>query len=297
MTSAVTESSDPSARRRRRLAAPFAVLALGVLAFSVLVLTGGVAHGSPDTVSTAPADVAAGKALFIAHCQSCHGVDGAGGSNGSPELIDVGAAAADFYLSTGRMPLNNPSDEALRHRPYFNDTEIRQLVAYVNALPAINGTDKSGPTIPTIAPLCPPAQAATLSPPAGATAPVSPPGCVTLAQGQEVYNLNCAQCHHSSTSGGILSKGNIVPSLINASPVQVAEAARVGPKPMPIFGTNQLSDQQVSAIAQYVEYIKHHSNQGGLGLGHFGPVTEGFVGIVLGLGLLLFASRMIGNRG
>jgi len=223
-------------------------------------------------------------------------VAGNGGSNGSPELIDVGAAAADFYLSTGRMPLNNPHDEALRHRPYFDAQQIRQLVAYINALPVINGTGKPGPTISTIAPLCPPSQASS-GPPPGAAAPESPPSCVTLSEGQALYSLNCAQCHHSATSGGILSKGNIVPSLTDANAVQLAEAVRVGPKPMPIFGTNQLSDQQVSAIAQYVQFLKSHGNQGGLGLGHFGPVTEGFIGIVIGLGLLLFASRMIGNRG
>ncbi|MDQ2754451.1 MAG: c-type cytochrome [Actinomycetota bacterium] len=297
MSDPAVTTQPGSARRRRWLAGPMAVLAFGLLAFSALAFTGGTAHGDPNTVSTSQSDINAGRALYVAHCQSCHGVNGVGGTNSSPELIDAGAAAADFYLSTGRMPLNNPSDEAIRHRPYFNNTEIRQLVAYVNALPAINGSNKSGAPIPTILPVCSAGQLSQASPPPGATAPTSPAGCVDLAQGLQVYSLNCAQCHHSGTAGGMLSKGNTVPSLSDSSILQIAEAPRVGPKPMPIFGPGQLSDQEISAVAQYVQYVKSHSNQGGLGISHFGPVAEGFVGIVIGLGLLLFASRMIGNRG
>ncbi len=37
------------------------------------------------------------------------------------------------------MPLNNPANEPLRHKPYFNPQQIRELVAYVNALPQITG--------------------------------------------------------------------------------------------------------------------------------------------------------------
>jgi len=95
----------------------------------------------------------------------------------------------------------------------------------------------------------------------------------------------------------MLSKGNIVPSLHNASITQVLEAIRIGPKPMPIFGNNQLSDRQASAIAQYVQSLHYPANPGGLGIGHFGPIGEGFVGIIVGLGVLLVASRLMGNRG
>jgi ubiquinol-cytochrome c reductase cytochrome c subunit len=66
---------------------------------------------------------------------------------------------------------------------------------------------------------------------------------------------------------------------------------------MPNFGPGQLSNQEVSAIADYVSYISHTPGQGGLGIANFGPVPEGFVGIVFGLGALLVAARLIGNRG
>jgi ubiquinol-cytochrome c reductase cytochrome c subunit len=66
---------------------------------------------------------------------------------------------------------------------------------------------------------------------------------------------------------------------------------------MPTFGPGQLSDQQLSAIADYVHYLSTTPDPGGLGIAHFGPVPEGFVGVIFGLGALLLAVRLIGNRG
>jgi ubiquinol-cytochrome c reductase cytochrome c subunit len=254
-----------------------------MLAGSLLFFAGGSAHGQAANVSTDPADIAAGQTLYQAHCQSCHGYQGQGGVPGAPALVNVGAAAADFYLTTGRMPLNNPANEPLRHHRFFTDQEISQLDSYINALPEITGIGEPGPTIPTVEPLCPSSTAQ--------------PGCVTLSEGSALFAINCAQCHQAAGSGGMLSKGNVVPSLHNANITQVAEATRIGPKPMPIFGTNQLTDHQISAIAHYVQYLHKPSNPGGLGISHFGPVAEGFVGILAGFCLLWFAARMIGNRG
>ena len=66
---------------------------------------------------------------------------------------------------------------------------------------------------------------------------------------------------------------------------------------MPVFGPAQMSDQEMSAIAHYVQYLHHPANPGGLGISHFGPVAEGFVGVIFGFGVLWFAVRMIGTRG
>jgi ubiquinol-cytochrome c reductase cytochrome c subunit len=268
------------------LAGPLAVIGLGVMAFSALTVTGTV-HGQL-VPSTNPIDIAAGQQLYTTHCQSCHGIDGVGGVNGAPELIDAGAAAADFYLSTGRMPLNNPADQPIRHRPYFDPHQIFLLVSYINALPEINGTDVHGPGIPTILPECPASEQ---------TATDHPAGCVTLAEGQINYLLDCSQCHHANAAGGMLSKGYVVPGLRNSTPTQVAEAARVGPLPMPKFGPGQLSDSQLSAIANYVDHLNHSSQHGGLSISRWGPVAEGFVGIMIGLVLILVFVRLIGTRG
>jgi ubiquinol-cytochrome c reductase cytochrome c subunit len=274
-------------RSRRTVAGPLVLIALTLVVGSVLFFTGGQAHSQEPLVSTDPADIAAGALLYQAHCQSCHGYQGQGGENGAPPLVSVGAAAADFYLSTGRMPLNNPANAPLQHEPAFSPLEIRQLVAYVNALPEINGTDVHGPTIPTVNPLC-----------STATAPdPNPSGCVTLSEGQQLFALNCAQCHQAAGAGGMLSKGNVVPTLRNANVTQVAEAMRVGPLPMPTFGPGLMDQRQMSAVARYVEYLHKPTSPGGLGISHFGPVAEGFVGVIIGFGVLWFAVRMIGTRG
>lgn len=278
---------------RLTLVGPAVAIAIAAIAFSVVVLAGGTASGAPPRVSTDPATVAAGAQLYSAHCQSCHGVNGVGGVNGSPELVDAGAAASDFYLTTGRMPLNNPHDQPIRHRPFFNDQQITDLNSFVNALPKINGSKTSGPGIPVLAQVCPSANGKANDD--GGSPSAGP--CVTLSQGQQLYQLNCAECHQATGAGGMLSRGDVIPTLHNADEVQVAEAARVGPKPMPVFGTNQLDNSQISAIAHYVQYLHHPQNKGGLSMGGFGPVAEGFAGILLGFCVLLVAARLIGNRG
>jgi ubiquinol-cytochrome c reductase cytochrome c subunit len=273
--------------RRPLLAGPAVLVATVAVFFSVLFVTEPAAHGANTVVSTDPSVIAAGQVLYQVHCQACHGYQGQGGVvNGAPELVDAGAAAADFYLTTGRMPLNAPNNEALRHHPYFNNQQISELVSYIAALPQINGTSKTGPGLPNVLPLC--ADQNALTPPAGSN-------CVTLSEGQQLYALNCAQCHQAAGSGAMLSKGNIVPGLHNANLEQAYEAPLIGPKPMPKF--SGLSNSQLSAIAQYVQYLHKPSDPGGQGISHFGPVAEGFFAIGIGFVLLWFASRMIGNRG
>lgn len=275
------------------LTGPVVIVAIAIAAFSVVVLYGGTASGAPPRVSTDPATVAAGQQLYAEHCQSCHGVSGVGGVNGSPELIDAGAAASDFYLTTGRMPLNNAHDQPIRHRPYFNTDQITALNSYVNALPTITGSKVSGPGIPIASVLCPSADGKVND--NGGDPSAGP--CVTLSQGQQLFQLNCAECHQATGAGGMLSNGDVIPGLHDADETQVIEAARVGPKPMPVFGVNQLDQSQISAIAHYVQYLHHPDDKGGLSIGGFGPVAEGFVGVLLGFCVLLGMARLIGNRG
>jgi ubiquinol-cytochrome c reductase cytochrome c subunit len=297
-------------RPSRRAAGPSLVLAIGVVAFAVMATGAGTAPAATNPVSTNPSDVQAGESLFNAHCSSCHGPQGVG-TDKAPELINAGPAAADFYLSTGRMPLNYPGDQALPHKPFFNREQISQVVAYVNALPAINGTPNlTGPTIPNVSPVCDTHGGAGnvansqsgnygFEGAGGSGGGMGGQGsgpCTTLSEGQMLFALNCAQCHDASGSGGMLSKGDVVPSLKGSGPTTVAEAMRVGPSPMPVFGPAQLNDHQVSAIANYVQYLRKPANRGGLAIAHFGPVPEGFVAIVIGLFAILVFTRLIGTR-
>ncbi|MBV9659719.1 MAG: hypothetical protein JO337_01030, partial [Acidimicrobiales bacterium] len=45
------------------------------------------------------------------------------------------------------------------------------------------------------------------------------------------------------------------------------------------------------------QYLHKPNNAGGLPISHFGPVAEGFVGVLAGFVILWFTARMIGNRG
>jgi ubiquinol-cytochrome c reductase cytochrome c subunit len=262
--------------RRSALTGP-AVLVGAVMAVFAVLFLALPAPAQTKPVSTSPVDIAAGETLYDLHCSACHGIGGVGAKG--PPLLGVGPAAVDFFLSTGRMPLSSPTQEPLPGPAYFNKTQIAQIVAYVNYLDVLNGTP--GPGIPEVIAPC----------------AVQSSSCPTLSEGNQLFLLNCAQCHAASGAGGMLSHGYVVPSVRGATVTQVAEAVRVGPRPMPTFGPGQLTNQQVSAIADYVYNISHTRNPGGLGIGYFGPVPEGFVAIIFGLGALLLIARLIGNRG
>jgi ubiquinol-cytochrome c reductase cytochrome c subunit len=65
---------------------------------------------------------------------------------------------------------------------------------------------------------------------------------------------------------------------------------------MPRF-TGNLSDKQVRDVVKYVTTeIQHPQNTGGLGLGGLGPVAEGFVGLLIGVGLLALLGFWVGER-
>jgi ubiquinol-cytochrome c reductase cytochrome c subunit len=287
-------------KSRSAIAGPLILVAIAVLFFSISSLANGAraqtrpqaaessratpdlvsqasAAGATVPVSTNPKDIAAGEVLYDAHCESCHGPGGVGAK--APELLNVGPASVDFFLSTGRMPLASPTLEPMPGKPYFNPKQQAEIVAYINSVDIAHGTP--GPGIPVVVKPC----------------AKETPTCPTLSEGNQLFLLNCAQCHDASGSGGMLSHGYVVPSLRQATPTQIAEAVRVGPRPMPNFGPGQFSDQQVSAIADYVHYISTKGDRGGFGIANFGPVPEGFVGIIFGLGLLLLVSRFMGNRG
>jgi len=210
-----------------------------------------------------PADVSGGRRLFQVGCSSCHGIEGRGTAQG-PSLEHAGAASADFYLSTGRMPLDDPTAQALRKRPAYDRAKIGLLVAYVASL-------GDGPAVPTV-------------------------GAGDLPSGYQLFSLNCAACHSAVGAGGVLGYGDEVPSLIHTSATQVEEAARIGPGGMPVFGPETLQQQQLDDVARYVHYLQHPRDHGGLSLGHLGPIPEGFVAWVAGLGLLLVITRFIGTR-
>jgi ubiquinol-cytochrome c reductase cytochrome c subunit len=143
---------------------------------------------------------------------------------------------------------------------------------------------------------------------AGPPIPMLSAAPAPLAPGAELYLTNCAACHSSTGIGGTLSAApqapgsgpappeTYAPPVTASSAIEVAEAVRVGPGTMPVFGPNTLSAAEVDAIARYVQYLRNPSDPGGLAVGHIGPVSEGAVGWLIGLGLLVGVCRWIGTR-
>jgi ubiquinol-cytochrome c reductase cytochrome c subunit len=86
------------------------------------------------------------------------------------------------------------------------------------------------------------------------------------------------------------------PSLHPPTPVEIAEAIRVGPGNMPVFGQDTLTDDQVNDVVRYVRYLQHPEDPGGAGLGHWGPIPEGLTGWLLGLGPLVAFVAWVGTR-
>ena len=224
---------------------------------------GPVERPAPGLEPGDPAMVAQGRRLFVDGCSSCHGPDARGVRGRGPSLRGVGAAAADFYLGTGRMPIDDPDDQPIRAKSPYDPEQRRALVAYVAQF--------GGPPIPKV-----------------------DPAKGTLSQGLELFTEHCASCHQVAGRGGMLT-GAVVPDLQESEPETVAEAIEVGPYLMPNF-RGQFDQKELDSIASYVEYTKELEDRGGWGIGNIGPVPEGMVAWLLAGGALLLTIRLIGKR-
>jgi ubiquinol-cytochrome c reductase cytochrome c subunit len=258
---------------------------LGGVAVLALLLTPatGTATSARLAAQQQPGDsptlIARGRELYAIACASCHGPDPAGPSYYPrvPSLADVGGAAAiDWVLRTGRMPWKDAKGPAIeRGQPRFNQADIRALVVYI-------GREVGDAQLPPV-----------------------DPAKGDVNRGRELYALACAACHGMNGAGAALGGENIAPSLQNVSPEDVAQAIKIGPGEMPVGGglpnydvRSAESTQQVNDIAAYVESLKTTPyNRGGAPIGGKGPVPEGFVAWVIGMGVLVAACRWIAGRG
>jgi ubiquinol-cytochrome c reductase cytochrome c subunit len=247
---------------------------------AVLAACGYGAEPEPYPLPAASEDVADGAVLYARLCAWCHGSQGEGTSRG-PDLdgeLD-GGAYTHFMLSTGRMPLDSPTERSSRGPTVLDTDQIDALVAHVE------GFGGSGPPVPD-----------------------PDPEEGNVSRGAELYLTNCAPCHSSTGVGGALTSGEAAPALKNPdiTPTQVAEAMLVGPGcentdpecgagsgAMPRFGFDA---DEVDDIVAYVSRLQTGGNQGGWSIGRIGPVTEGAIGWLLGLGSMLVVIRWIGTR-
>jgi ubiquinol-cytochrome c reductase cytochrome c subunit len=249
----------------RSVPARVAGAALCVAAGFLIVGLGWPGGDSRAAHASTGGDAARGRQLFVAGCASCHGMTAQGVSQRGPSLVGVGAQAADFYLSTGRMPLNAPGEQPHRGHPAYAPAQIRDLVAYIQSL--------GGPPIPSV-----------------------DPARGSLPQGRELFAASCAGCHQIGGTGGVVP-GASVPSLDSATPAQIAEAIRIGPFVMPRFNDAALDQHGIDSITRYVLAVRSHpDDRGGWSLGHLGPIPEGMVAWLIGIVALLAVARVVGER-
>jgi ubiquinol-cytochrome c reductase cytochrome c subunit len=261
------------AARRRHPLALVLLIALGLLATGALYAA---LAPRPAAASTASAnDIEQGHKLFIANCSSCHGLNAEGtkknpkGEVAGPSLIGVGAAAVDFQVGTGRMPLAFPGPQALKKPNMFTDEQISQMAAYVASL-------APGPAVP--------AQDLT----DGAKG--------DPARGGEIFRVNCAMCHNFTGGGGALTRGKWAPSLAGVSGKHMYEAMITGPQSMPVFSDSNITPEQKQDVIAFLNTVNSDANQGGSSLGSMGPVSEGLFAWVVGIGALIGCAVWLGAK-
>jgi len=251
---------------RRHPAAIVVLLLLGLLT------TGGLysllAPKSAQAAVASADDLTTGRKLFLANCATCHGLN-AEGTKAGPSLVGVGAAAVDFQVGTGRMPLAGPAIQASRSDTIkFNDAQIASLAAYVATL-------GPGPSVPD-------SQFTS--------------GDGNIARGNQLFKVNCAMCHNFAGSGGALTRGKFAPSLRNVSGRHMYEAMVTGPQSMPVFNDTNLSPTDKNDIISYMHELDKDQNPGGMTLGNLGPVSEGMFAWIFGLGLMIAAAVWLGTK-
>ena len=251
--------------RRRRPAAGYAALLLGlaVIAGLYAIITGG--GGASAAPNQTQQGISEGQTLFEQSCATCHGIE-AQGTSQAPSLVGAGAAAVDFQMSTGRMPAKEPGAENPRKPVTFSQAQIYAIADYIASL-------GGGPAIPS-------------------ADQVSSAGADT-ALGSQLFSANCAQCHSATGAGGALTAGKFAPPLTAATPTQIYEAMLTGPEAMPVFADGAVSPAAKRDIIAFITQTRSEPNPGGLSLGRIGPVTEGLVVWLGGLGFLVLVAMWI----
>jgi ubiquinol-cytochrome c reductase cytochrome c subunit len=255
------------AARRRHPAAIALLLLLGLILTGVASST--FAPKQADAATSAGSTVEEGKKLFLANCATCHGLQ-AQGTKAAPSLSGVGAAAVDFQMGTGRMPLAAPNVQAPRaEQVRFSQEQISAVAAYVASL-------APGPPVP---------DARYTSGEGG-----------NVARGAEIFRVNCAMCHNSSGAGGALTRGKYAPSLRNVEGKHIYEAMVSGPQSMPVFNDDNISPEAKNDIVAYLHEVDKQENVGGMALGNLGPVSEGLFAWIFGLGIMVGFAVWLGRK-
>ncbi len=249
-----------STLRKHKFALPVLILvALSSLGFTFSAATAAPAK-SQLAASAKSTLIAEGRELFLKGCSSCHGLNAEGGSI-APSLIGVGAASVDFQVGTGRMPMADMSQQAMRKKPLYTEEQTAALAAYVASL-------APGPASLT-------------------NEEIEWERDGNTAEGGELFRNNCAMCHNFAGQGGALTQGKYAPTIMGVEPKHIYEAMITGPQSMPVFSDKTITVEEKLSIIKWIKAAEAEPNLGGASLGRVGPVTEGLLVWTFGLGLLI----------
>ena len=245
--------------RRSSFASPL-LLVLALFAIGTTFSVASATTKSELSVEQRSAQIAEGKNIFLKGCSSCHGLN-LEGSAIAPSLVGVGAASVDFQVGTGRMPVADLSQQIARKEPVYNEEQTAALAAYV-------ASTSLGPEIPNESMLNYERDGNT-------------------AEGGTLFRTNCAMCHNFAGQGGALTQGKYAPTIMGVEAKYIYEAMITGPQAMPVFGEKAITPEEKLSIIKWIKYTESEKAVGGASLGKVGPVTEGLVAWVLGIGLLI----------
>jgi ubiquinol-cytochrome c reductase cytochrome c subunit len=239
-----------------------------------LVLTGSLyaalaPSSSADSAANDEELIAEGRELFLVGCSFCHGQNGEGvstvdGNQIGPSLAGVGAAAVDFQVGTGRMPMAQPGAQNPTKPETYTQDEIDALAAYVASL-------APGPAVPDPADY----SLAGLSEEEREEA---------VARGGQIFLTNCTACHNFAGKGGAMPRGGYAPDLSNTEARHIYEALLIGPGQMDSFSNGNLSPEEKRDVIAYLYSLREQPQYGGFGLGGMGPVSEGLFAWLVGIG-------------
>lgn len=245
--------------RRHRAAGPL-LLVFGLLTIGTTFQVASAVTNTTTTAADRSALIEEGKQLFLKGCSSCHGLNSEGGVV-APSLIGVGAASVDFQVGTGRMPMADMSQQAMRKDPVYTPAQVHAIATYVASLAL-------GPEVP-------------------GDELLNYERDGSLAEGGELFRTNCAMCHNFAGQGGALTQGKWAPTVMGVEAKHIYEAMITGPQSMPVFSDKTLTPEEKISVIKWIKNAEAEPQIGGVSLGRVGPVTEGLLVWTLGIGLLI----------
>ena len=214
-----------------------------------MLLSCGLAAGQQIVAGTTPG----GAAIFSQKCSECHGDKG----QGIAAAVTIAGPSLQAEHDLGKVM--TAIERGPSHMPAFSRVltagQIEAVAHYVTSDLA-----------------------------------VIPLGQGNIGEGGKLFRMYCAACHRTAVRGGVLAfAGRNAPQLTDKSGALIAGAIRWGPGTMPAFPHAVLSDEQLASTVDYVRFVQHPPNPGGLSMEEVGPVAEGGLAALATLFVIVIA--------